>query len=181
MKVRIDSDKRYVSRDSAVFEGGWYHYTVKGKQQGVDWKSVERWPTYNAAKAALLAAGHEFDNGWNYKLLTWNWHSHALDGYPGWELEAQDGHSAPAFVKLEHRRGKTGSAVESHVICSEWDDIAERDFYQRDWTSDGIPFCSEGETYWSGWWFATMAERDRFVAWYRARADRCGDKESAKA
>ena len=30
---------------------------------------------------------------------------------------------------------------------------------------DGIPFVSKGETYWSGWWFKTVAERDRFVAW----------------
>lgn len=27
------------------------------------------------------------------------------------------------------------------------------------------PFVREGETYWSGWWFATIAERDRFVKW----------------
>lgn len=172
MKIRIDCDRRVKYRGSTEYEGGWYHYTVTGKQQNVDWKSAERWPTYAAARAAIVAAGHEHDNaGWKRQMLSWNFNHHGMDGYPGWEHEGMEyDRPVPAFVKLTHVRGKSGSAVESHDLANAWDDIAEVDFYQRDWTDDGIPFCSEGEVYWSGWWFATIAERDRFVRWH---ADRC--------
>lgn len=108
--------------------------------------------------------------GWRMKMLTWDWHRLGFDGYPGWELEPTPGgikSHAPTFVKLSHMRGK--GDVESSALCTKWDDIAQVRFYQRDWTEDGIPFVREGETYWSGWWFQTIAERDRFVAWHKAQ------------
>lgn len=121
--------------------------------------------SYPAAKAAALAAGCEVDNaGWIHRLLMWQFNGHAIDGYPTWEIEKEN---SPAFVRIAHERG-TGH-VESHELAAAWDDVAEVDFYQRDWTSDGIPSVARGDTYWSGWWFATIAERDRFVAWYDAR------------
>lgn len=98
--------------------------------------------------------------GWAWKYPMMEWHKLSIDGYPGWEKEDED---VPAFVKLEHTRGK--GDVESHVLAVAWDDVAKVHFYQRDWTEDGIPFVSEGSTYWSGWWFQTVEERDRFLEW----------------
>jgi len=103
------------------------------------------------------------NHGWNKKLSSMDWSEVCLDGYPGWQIEMADGQKAPAFVKLTHVRGK--GTVESNDLATKWDDIASETFYQRDWTDDGIPFVHEHEVYWSGWWFKTIAERDRFVAW----------------
>lgn len=108
--------------------------------------------------------------GWIHKLLSWDWHMLALDGYPNWEIEASAAKpDVPAFVRLTHVRGK--GDIESRTLTREWDDIAEVDFYMRDWTDNGIPFVREGDTYWSGWWFATIAERDRFVKWCETRSE----------
>ena len=128
-------------------------------------------PTYYDAIQRANEAGHAIDNGgWKHRLLSWNFNFHALDGYPDWEIEnpEADKYSRhPAFVKLTHVRRRAGD-VESSALANAWDDLATADFYQRDWTDDGIPFVDEGETYWSGWWFQTAAERDRFVAWQAA-------------
>lgn len=102
--------------------------------------------------------------GWLKKVPTHDWHLISFDQYPGWELEKDH----PAFAKLTHVRGPDG--VESHKLACEWDDIAIGRFYQRDWTDDGIPFVQEGASYWSGWWFETIAERDRFLEWFAAHA-----------
>lgn len=99
------------------------------------------------------------NGGWRKKVLTMDWHEAALDGYPGWDLEGK----VPPFVKLTHVR--QSDEVESSTLASAWDDIAQEPFYTRDLTDDGIPFVRKGDTYWSGWWFRTTAERDRFVKW----------------
>ena len=138
---------------------GWFYATG-------DLKS-DRFQTYGMTVRAAKRIGHEIDNaGWLHRMLAWNFNDHALDGYPEWEIERE---KSPAFVKLTHVRGPTGSSVESSNLANAWDDIALVDFYQRDWTDDGIPFVREGETYWSGWWFAAIAERDRFVRWEEER------------
>jgi hypothetical protein len=156
MQVQIDCDKRLKERGGTEYEGGWYY----------DW-SGPRFASYSEAKRAAEQAGHEVDNaGWRRKLLMWNWHSHSMDGHP-----------CPAFVKLTHVMGKDGD-VESSKLCNEWDDIATVDFYQRDWTDDGIPWVRKDETYWSGWWFETIAERDRFVEWVRDRVAKVDDQST---
>lgn len=134
--------------------------------------STARFDTYALAKEAATLAGFEVDNaGWLHKMLSWNWNYLAMDGYKGWEIsnpnEPDKYNRAPAFVKLSHTRGGTEDEVESNVLCNAWDNVAAVDFYQRDWTDDGIPFVEKGGRYWSGWWFQTVAERDRFVAWLR--------------
>lgn len=147
MKVRIIYDPRE----------GWRYGS------GDDLKS-DLFGSYPDAVKAAAASGHEIDNGgWLHRMLMWNFNAHALDGYPGWQREG----NGPAFVKLTHVRG--AGPVESHKLAAEWDDIALVDFYQRDWTDDGIPIVNEGGTYWSGWWFATIAERDRFLRWHDGR------------
>ena len=166
MKVRIDCDKRLKVRGGTEYEGGWYYATSKKGPDGYqvyDMKS-ERFATYVEAKAGAVAAGHEVDNaGWKHKLLMWNWHSHSLDGYPGWEIAGEEhGRPHPAYAKLEHVNKKTKSSDE---LCNAWDDIAEVDFYQRDYSYDGSVFVCDGDAYGSGWWFATVAERDRFLRW----------------
>ncbi len=128
---------------------------------------IGRYPSYPVARRAIDAEGWTFDNaGWRLRLLMWHWHSHSFDRYPEWEIEDRE-QGTPAFAKLTHVRGK--GAVESHELAARWDDVAEAGFYQRDWTDDGIPFVGEGGTYRSGWWFATLAERDRFIGWYDDR------------
>ena len=112
--------------------------------------------------------GNDDNGGWLKKVLMWDWHTVCLDGYRGWEIE-RDG--CPAFVRLAHVRGS--GEVESHVLCKDWDDVAKGRFYQRDWTDDGIPFVRKGDTYWSGWWFETLAERDRFLEWRKGRHPAC--------
>lgn len=145
-KVKIDRER-----------DGWHFFS-----EDMSVKSAAL-PSYSEAVKQATASGHEIDNaGWRHRLLVWNWHGHSLDGYPGWELSE----GRPAFVKLTHKRGGLDCDVESHKIAARWDDIATVDFYQRDWTDDGIPFVREGGTYWSGWWFATLAERARFLKWY---------------
>lgn len=168
MKVKIDSDKRLKERGGTEYEGGWFYATykrVEGQPPEFDMKS-ERFQTYSEAKMRAVEAGHEVDNaGWKHKLLMWNWHSHSLDGYPGWELEGPgpgEYHAHPAYAKLEHVNKKTKSSDE---LCNAWDDVAEVDFYQRDYSYDGSVFVADGDRYGSGWWFATVAERDRFLVW----------------
>lgn len=179
MKVRIDCDKRVKHRGSKEYVGGWYYQESLPNERYEEYTEdfpprSRRVATYAEAKAMAIADGHEVNTGgWKRRLLSWNWTSHALDGYPGWERDEDPGNGYqpghPFFVKLTHTRVE-GKDVESSVLANAWDDIAEADFYQRDWTDDGIPFVRDGETYWSGWWFATKAERDRFVAWQKERA-----------
>ena len=110
-------------------------------------------------------------SSWNQKIYTVDWHSLSFDKFPEWELEEQD---HPAFVKLQHTR--TEGPVESSKIASAWDDLAEVKFYQRDWTEDGLPSVNEGDTYWSGWWFQTIAERDRFLDWHAKGSQSVSDQ-----
>lgn len=144
---------------------GWRYFTMLQEgsiEQRIDMRS-DPYPTYGECVRAARAAGHEVNNaGWLHRMHSWQFDCHAIQGYPEWELvgPTKFGVRAPAFVKLTHVR-KQG--VESDVLCREWDDLAREDFYQRDWTSDGIPFVREGETYWSGWWFQSSLERDRFL------------------
>jgi len=153
-EVRIDRER-----------DGWHFFCDDPKllPQGFESIRSKAFESYPEAVKQATAAGHTINNaGWNHRLLTWNWHGHSIDGYPGWEIEKD---RVPAFVKLGHKRGGKNTEVESADISKAWDDIAKGDFYQRDWTDSGIPFVNKGETYWSGWWFETISERDRFVTW----------------
>lgn len=96
--------------------------------------------------------------GWKWKYPTAEWHKHSINEYLGWELDGDH----PAFLKLSHVRSV---GVDSREMAEEWDDNTKVHFYYRDWTESGIPLVSKGEVYWSGWWFETLAERDRFVEW----------------
>lgn len=176
MKVNIDCDKRVKFRGSDEYVGGWFYRERLPDDQFDQYtddypRKSERCATYAEARALALRDGHEISNGgWLRRMLSWNFNNHAMDGYPGWEIAnpgEQDKYARhPAFVKLEHKR-KSGDDVESYKLCQKWDDLAEVDFYQRDWTDSGIPFCADGEVYWSGWWFATFRDRDRFLEFAR--------------
>ncbi len=115
-------------------------------------------------KVTCGACGAVDDNaGWLKRVLMWNWHWIALDGYPGWDLVGSGSDQHPPFAKLTIRKGSAKSAREIEI---EWDDLATGLFYHRDWTDDGIPFVNDGETYWAGFWFEKTADRDAFVARY---------------
>lgn len=109
--------------------------------------------------------------GFRWKLISWHWHDLVGDKCPGWEMigDVTSWSAHPPFVRLEHVRGAEGTEVESAELRNAWDDIANGPFYQRDWTDDGIPWVNAGDRYWSGWWFATRAEAERFRAWHGAR------------
>lgn len=107
------------------------------------------------------------NGGWQHRLMMWDWNKHVAFGFPHWELEEET--KAPSFVQLHHVRAGDDSDIESHALAREWDNVAEMDFYQRDFTDDGIPFVRAGGSYRSGWWFETFSERDRFLEWYRKR------------
>lgn len=172
MKVNIDCDRRFAF-GSDEYTGGWYYREALPNERYSEYTDTfppksERFAAYVDCRRAVAEAGHELSNaGWRRKLLSWNWHSLSFNNYEHFEIEnpsASRWDRHPAFVKLEHRRNKYHE-VESRELATAWDDVAEVDFYQRDWTSDGIPFVNGDEVYWSGWWFATLAERDRFLAW----------------
>lgn len=159
MKVKIDRDR-----------DGWFYAAysdVKKDEHNfplLDMKSSFYKTFYDCKRAALLNS-HEISNGgWNHKMLMWNFNGHGIDGFPEWEIEDHD-LRVPAYIKLTHIRRTKETNIESSELCIAWDSIAEVDFYQRDWTSDGIPFVNESEKYYSGWWFQTIKERDRFFKW----------------
>lgn len=110
--------------------------------------------------------------GWLKKMLVWDWTDVVLAKYQGWQIDMEQKRwpdRTPAFVKLTHVRRSSRHEVESRVLCVAWDDVAEVRFYQRDWTDDGIPFVRDGDTYWSGWWFQTCTDRDRFLEWLKSK------------
>lgn len=93
-----------------------------------------------------------------------DWHQLMLEGYPTWEIERE---GSPAFVRLSHVSGKGTSADK---LAKAWDVVAAEPFYKRDWTEDGLPYVNKGERYFSGWWFRTLAERDRFLEWKKGKS-----------
>ena len=105
------------------------------------------------------------NGGWDYKVLSWNWHALVHAGLPGWEtLDTKEAHSI--FFTFTRKEGD----VASREIASEWDDLARHDFYYRDWT-DGSPFVPEGETYWSTFSFKRKSEAERFREKYGGKAN----------
>lgn len=93
----------------------------------------------------------------------WDWHEVSLDGYPGWDLVEAGGVKRPSFVKLAIRNKIDKS---SEDITREFDDVATGRFYSRDWTSSGLPFVSDNETYQAGWWFQKREDAVAFVRRY---------------
>lgn len=164
MKVSIDNDR-----------DGWYWFVQP--ENDPDWRIADkdksaRARTYDEILEHVAKAGYEVDNaGWRQKLLSWNWHSIALDRYPGWAIE----HGAPPWCRIEHVNGDTWeggkrktdrpATKSSYDVANAWDNIAETQFYTRDISYDGSCSVMNGEPYGSLWWFRTVAERDRFLAW----------------
>ena len=105
--------------------------------------------------------GWQKDSGWRRYIPSWIWNEIQItDPRPfiGWELNDE---GMPWFVMKEFVRGV--GAIESMGIVKAWDDSATGLFHQRDWTSSGTPFVTEGETYWSGWWFQFREDAEKFL------------------
>lgn len=105
----------------------------------------------------------EHNAGWNKKLLMWDWHEIALEGYPGWDLVESGGQKHPPFVKLAIKNKVNKSSTD---IDREFDDIAIGRFYSRDWSRDGSPFVRKGEVYDAGWWFQKREDAYTFIKRY---------------
>lgn len=166
-KVSIDNDR-----------DGWFWY-IAPDQRDPDWRLADkdkspRAKTYDEILQHATAAGYEINNGgWKQKLLSWNWHGIGFDRYPGWAIE----HGAPPWCRIEHVNGDTwecgkrasdrSATKSSGDVANAWDDIAETQFYTRDISYDGSCSVMNREPYGSLWWFRTVAERDRFLAWLK--------------
>ncbi len=97
---------------------------------------------------------------WNRKVPMWDWHTLQIHGYPGWELETHSDGEHPAFF---HLSCVVGDGPQSRELAVEFDDIAQGQFYYRDWTDDGIPFVRDKETYQARFWFQKSSDRERFA------------------
>lgn len=111
----------------------------------------------------------EHNAGWRKKLLMWDWHEVAIEGYPGWDLVDPRGGwpKHPPFVKLAIQN-KVGKSSED--ITREFDDVATGRFYSRDWSADGSPFVGDGEWYDAGWWFQKREDAYEFIKRYGGTA-----------
>ena len=99
--------------------------------------------------------------GWRRKVPMWLWNSIVSDGCLGWQVDKDNN---PAWIKLEHIRGKE---LQSSGIASTFDNEATGLFYYRDWTDSGIQVCRNGKTYWSGWWFQFIEDYETFTKKYK--------------
>lgn len=81
------------------------------------------------------------DWDWKRMIPSWDWHKLVLAGWPGWMLSDKD---EPNFVTFEIVNGQGKSSREMAI---EWDDLAEGQFYYRDYTRRSIPFIGADEMY----------------------------------
>lgn len=99
--------------------------------------------------------------GWRRYTTMSLWHSILLGGYLGWDVDEEDN---PSWLKLQHIYGE---GVQSDDILRSFDDEATGLFYSRDHTSSGIPFCNDGDVYWSSWWFQFKEDFETFREKYK--------------
>jgi hypothetical protein len=95
------------------------------------------------------------NGGWKKNIPSWDWYPLVFAKWPDWEKEGD----FPPFVELIITKGKGKS---SHEMAVEFDDIAQGNFYWRDWTDSGLPFVDKGESYKSCFWFEFVFDRDIF-------------------
>jgi hypothetical protein len=100
--------------------------------------------------------------GWRRKVPLWLWHMISSDCYLGWQVDKENN---PAWIKLTHKQEES---LESEDIARTFDDKVTGLFYYRDFTSSGLPSCSKGEVYWSGWWFQFKEDYDLFLKEYKS-------------
>ena len=103
--------------------------------------------------------------GWEYMLLSWDWHAMVHAGFPGWEM-LEDNEPFSVFLDFT-----SGAELCSRGIANEWDDIARHNLYYRDWTSGGSPFVPESEKYWSTFSFQRKKEAVRFREKYGGKVN----------
>lgn len=84
-----------------------------------------------------------------YKLVLADW--------PGWHKPHG---SEPPTIGFSC---KMGVGKSSREIAIEFDDIAEGNFYYRDFTDSGIPIVSDGEVYRSQFVFQYLSDFEKFL------------------
>lgn len=111
-------------------------------------------------------------DGWDWlqKVPVWDFHELAVKGWPDWEREP--GAEEPLRVNLSFVFGEGES---SRKLAVAFDDVATAPFYYRDFTDDGIPFCSKGDPYRSAFWFARAVDKEAFMALLRTRQEGVSD------
>ena len=98
---------------------------------------------------------------WRKAIPAWDYNDLAIDGFHGWQVV--DGE--PAHVYIEIKPGDKSS----RDIAIEWDDLSEGHFYYRDFTKDGMPFVSDGESYTALYVFQTFDDMRKFEAFFVLR------------
>ncbi len=81
----------------------------------------------------------------------------SVTGFPGWD-KGPGKDTVPSL----HFRTKKGEQASSRELAIAFDDIAEGEFYYRDWTDSGLPFVEDGEIYQSRFYFAVFADLVHF-------------------
>ena len=101
------------------------------------------------------------DSGYRRYIPSWIWHQIKLTkpNFLGWETD-EDGN--PWFVMIEHLHKSDEDEIESKELRIKYDRFSSGLFYQRDWSSSGLPFIHENDLYWSGWWFQFKNDAERF-------------------
>lgn len=101
---------------------------------------------------------------WNKKITSWDWHQLVLDGCPNWDTPSYEGdHPVPASILLTIKNKVDRSSKD---IAIEVDDWCEGNFYYRDFTSNGLPFISTGDSYNARFWFQLAVEAEEFYKRY---------------
>ncbi len=104
-----------------------------------------------------MATQYEWD--WKKALPLDIWHALVHGGYPTWE-RSEENPDVPPFVQLTITKGEGRS---SRDLAVAFDDIAQANFYYRDWTDSGLPFIKDKESYRSCFWFALRSDRENFL------------------
>ena len=100
---------------------------------------------------------------WAKMIPSWDYHALASVGWPGWEKR----NSEPDSVALAFTHD--GESFRSRDIAIEWDDLAEGQFYYRDYTADAMPFVGAGDKYESIFVFQLLRDAEKFRERYLSR------------
>ena len=98
------------------------------------------------------------DNGWDWNkmLASWDYHTLSLDNWLGWE---KADNNEPYYLNLKFTYGEENS---SRNWAVQWDDLAQGNFWYRDYTESGTPFLEKNDTYESIFAFQFKADYDKF-------------------
>lgn len=93
---------------------------------------------------------------WDKMIPGFDYHKLAVLDWPGWD-KINEG--CPAYVQFVCVKGNGQSSRE---VAIEFDDMAEGQFYYRDFTNSGLPFVEKNESYRSLFVFQRFSDFEKF-------------------